>query len=420
MRSDSDVTRKVMLSIIASIYDPLGLLGPMIVLGKVLFQEATRRKLAWDEILPPDLLERWLYWLDSMKDIGKLRVPRCIKPTAFNDASLEIHHFSDASETAYGVCTYLRCVNKQGEISTILAISKSKVAPIKSITLPRLELQAAVMAVQVDGLLRKQLDLSFLSSYFWVDSEIVLKYIANDDKRFHVFVANRLSIIHQLSSPDQWRHVSVDINPADLVTRGKSIASMNMNTWLYGPSFLKQYKSDWEVQDVDVSLSESDPEIKQEVRTCVANASAVSATDYLLAYFSDWYKLKRSVAWLLRFKMYLKMHQAHNSVDSRHLTVSELKQAEIAILQYVQGCAYEKETQALSKGKDGEKNSPIKHLSPVLGPDGLLRVGGRLKQCDIESICTQPIIVPHIHPVAKCIAHYFHNIGHLQNGWSLQ
>ena len=137
----------------------------------------------------------------------------------YNDAAIELHHFSDASSKGYGCCSYVRCTNKLGMINVNLIMSKSKVAPLKACTIPRLELQAAVLAVKVDALLKRELDLNFAQSYFWTDSEIVLKYIQNDSRRFHVYVANRVSLIREFSEPSQWFYIDTKVNPADLVTR---------------------------------------------------------------------------------------------------------------------------------------------------------------------------------------------------------
>lgn len=147
---DCKVTRRTMLSFSASMYDPLGLLSPITVIGKMLFQDATRLKLNWDENILADMSRRWREWLASLADLSLVRIQRCLLPTQFSDSYLELHHFSDASQHAYGCCTYLRVVHKNGSVLTALVFSKSRLAPIKPITLPRLELQAALLAVQVD------------------------------------------------------------------------------------------------------------------------------------------------------------------------------------------------------------------------------------------------------------------------------
>ena len=159
------VTRRDVLSAIASFYDPLGLISPLVIKGKVIFQEATKLKLCWDDTLPKDLTDAWIRWLQSLQEVRKLQFDRCIKPSEFDDAALELHHFSDASEVAYGSCSYLRAVNKEGKVYTCLIMAKGKVAPIKKVTLPRLELQAAVLSVKLDQLLKRALELEFIETH---------------------------------------------------------------------------------------------------------------------------------------------------------------------------------------------------------------------------------------------------------------
>ena len=149
------------------------------------------------------LQKKWNNWLSALDSVTELKISRCIKPHQFNDAHVELHHFSDASQLAYGSCSYPRCVNRTGQVHVSLIMSKSRVAPIKSITIPRLELQAAVLSARIDSLLLGELDLTLGPSYFWTDSEIVIKYIHNESRRFQVFVENRVSIIHQLTAVEQ-------------------------------------------------------------------------------------------------------------------------------------------------------------------------------------------------------------------------
>jgi hypothetical protein len=206
------------LSVVSSVFDPLGLVSPVVITGKMILQDATRMKLQWDDELPGDLQDRWRAWLAAVSKLACLRIPRCMKPKNLDDANIQLHHFSDASQRAYGCCTFIRCVNQHGEIHIILAMSKAKVAPLKCLTIPRLEPQAAVLAAQVDSMLRRELDLHISESFFWTDSEIVLKYIQNETRRFHVFVGNRLSIIRSLTKPNQWNFIPGTSNPADMVT----------------------------------------------------------------------------------------------------------------------------------------------------------------------------------------------------------
>ncbi|XP_014674050.1 PREDICTED: uncharacterized protein LOC106814267 [Priapulus caudatus] len=216
------VTRRRMLSLISSVFDPLGLISPIVITGKILFQEATRLKLSWDDEVPIDLGRKWEIWQGTLLDLRLISVARCIMPTESRDAVCELHHFSDASEKAYGRCTYMRCISKQGRIHTTLVMSKGRVATIKQLTIPRLELQAAVLSAKVDCLLRRELELCITKSYFWTDSELVLKYIKNEARRFQVFVGNRISTIRQLTEPDQWYYIASEDIPADVITRGEA------------------------------------------------------------------------------------------------------------------------------------------------------------------------------------------------------
>ena len=175
-------TKRKMLSQLSMLYDPLGLIGPVIHRGKILFQDANRMKLNWDSSMPLSLIRDWEIWLKSLKNLSQMIYPRCICPPDFVDAAVEFHHFSDASQVGYGAVTYIRSINAKGVIHVALLTSKSRLAPLKQITIPRLELCAAVLAVNLDFKVKRILEFNFLPSTFWTDSKIVLAYIASETK----------------------------------------------------------------------------------------------------------------------------------------------------------------------------------------------------------------------------------------------
>ncbi|XP_071848188.1 uncharacterized protein [Apostichopus japonicus] len=334
------LTRWRMLSIVSSIFDPLGLISPVVLSGKLLFQEATARGLSWDEEIPPDIVRAWDTWAQSLSSVSRLRVPRCIKPCSFDDAFIELHHFSDASSKGYGCCCYVRCVNRKGEIHVQLVMSKSKVAPLKLRTIPRLELQAAVLAVKVDSLLRRELALEFAKSYFWTDSEIVLKYIHNDSRRFHVFVGNRVSLIREFSDPQQWFHIETKANPADLVTRNCSFSKFNSSKWFNGPDKLGRYKNDWQTAKLNsLVLTDDDPEVKETdvtvgYTTVAGHVSPPGLSDVgdsdeplyrIMNHYSSWFKMKRGLAWLLRLvRFFLRGRNLWADYLSKKFVVQEI------------------------------------------------------------------------------------------------
>jgi len=171
--------------------------------------------------------------------------------------SSQLHHFSDASEAAYGSVSYLRLVNEEGRVHCSFLFAKSRLAPLKSVSIPRLELSAATLSVHHDKMLKRESEMSFSDpSVFWTDSMSVLRYVKNESKRFHTFVANRITTIRDGSTPDQWYHVEGAMNPGDHTSRGLSAdAFLNCTEWLLGPEFLWKCELKWP-KLTDSSLSQ--------------------------------------------------------------------------------------------------------------------------------------------------------------------
>ena len=176
--------------------------------------------LGWDDPIPEECSEHWEAWLSELPKLENLRIQRCFQPPDFGKVvSTELHHFSDASQRGYGAVSYLRFINAEGVNHCSFVMGKSRLAPLKTITIPRLELSAAVLATKLDKSIRKEIDIPICESVFWTDSMCVLSYIASKDRRFRTFVANLVSSIHKVSSPSQWNYVDTKSNPADDASR---------------------------------------------------------------------------------------------------------------------------------------------------------------------------------------------------------
>ena len=177
-----------------------------------------------------------------MCKLDQLRVPRFYKPDNFDKVERVELHFSDACQEGYGQCIYIKLISTTGQVHCALVMAKSRVTPLKTITIPRLELTAAVVSVRIHKLLKGELEYDNISEIFWTDSKVVLGYIANDSKRFHVYVANRVQTIRDHTTPDQWRFVETHNNPADHASRGMTADEIcDSKIWWNGPEFLWHY-----------------------------------------------------------------------------------------------------------------------------------------------------------------------------------
>jgi len=371
----------------------------------------------WDEKLNEANKRLWSQWKSELSMLEMFEIDRCIKPGEFgNVLSYQLHHFCDASLDAYGTASYLRIVNENGHIHCAFMLGKSRLAPMRSVTIPRLELLAAVMAVKVDGILRREVRVPLSQSVFWTDSTTVLQYISNRTRRFKTFVANRVAIINDSSVPEQWRHVGSELNPADDASRGAGASDMlNKFSWKYGPSYLWRSEDHWPQTPVNVpDLLKSDAEVKPAAKCHAVATMEMNCVDELLQRYSSWLHLKRTVAWLRRFICWLSVRQsdagtAIKTVNMKpRLEVEEMREAETAILKYIQKQCFGMEVYALSTGDSVSKSSSICALEPFKDSDGLIKVTGRLKLAPIPNSARHPIILPREHHVTELIVRYVH------------
>jgi hypothetical protein len=188
------------------VYDPLGFVCPFMLPTKIIMQDLCRKNLGWDDPILYKHLLRWKNWQEVPK-IEQLRVPRCFKPPEFGEiASSQLHHFSDTLQRGYGAVSYLRLTNQNAQIHCSFVMGKARLALLKETTIPRLELSTAVVATRLDKMIRAEIDIPIDTSLFWTESTCVIGYIANKDKRFQMFVANRVASIREVISPSQWRY----------------------------------------------------------------------------------------------------------------------------------------------------------------------------------------------------------------------
>ena len=262
-KMEQPLTKRGILSILSSVYDPLGLASPFVLIARRIVQSLCQEKVGWDDPIPEKEKEQWERWIDGLRDMKRISVPRCIQP--FHPVQMELNHFSDASEVAYGVVSYLRVIAKDGRIECTIVMAKSRLAPLKRLTLPRLELQAATLAARQNALPRKELGLDLRPPTYWTDSTTVLQYISNTTARYHTFVANRVAEIQNATNVEEWRHVPTHKNPADDASRGVSASDLSGSRWLRGPAFLRLPPEQWPSTPVIRPSDEAELEVKKAI-----------------------------------------------------------------------------------------------------------------------------------------------------------
>ena len=414
----SPLTRRGILSTISTLFDPLGLVAPINLKAKAILQQLCKNKVGWDQELPQKSTYQWLNWLSALPCLSNLSIARCYKPQRFKRlVDRQLHLFSDASEKGYGACAYLRLTDKSNQIHTTLVMGKSRVAPIKATTIPRLELQAAVVACRMNTMIKHELQQEISRTVFWTDSNIVLGYINNERKRFKTFVANRLAVIHDNSDVSQWQHVPTEENPADMASRGIDPQdNRKLNEWLHGPEFLRRPETFWPAQsNVSVPIPDTDKEVR-----CDAAVNVIQTIDFnfmkdLMSRYSDWYRLQKAVAWLIRFKnmccvKYLKQDVI---VPKGYLTVEEIKHATHVIIRNVQRDMFPEELKCLANDQY-PKSSKLAKLCPYM-EGGLMRVGGRISSSTkLPRDAKHQIILPKRHHVTDLIVRACHlSSGHM-------
>ena len=407
-QKEAVLTRRGLLSYLSSVYDPVGFVCPFVLIAKLLFQHETRLRKSWDAPLEHGHATGFLKWVELLPQLRDISIPRCMLPPVNEDVRIELHHFADASSEAYGTASYIRSINSEGIVSVSFIFGKSRLAPIKPVTIPRLELMAAVIAVNVDCMLRKELTVPLCQSYFWTDSTCVLAYIKNVESRFSVFVANRLAAIHQHTSSDQWRYVPTTLNPADDASRG--IKPLELSRWFEGPKFLLENESEWPDDPQTLQISETDPDVKQPtsvmaVASDLATSSASSdhVMTSLFSRYSSWYRLKRAVVWIQQFIMWLK---SKKKAEVRMITPADMEMAELSIIRQVQKLTLPSYSDILH-GVVARSNRLFK-LEPFADHNGLIRVGGRLKYAPLsDEAKNQVLLMPDSH-VTKLIVRGAH------------
>ncbi|XP_022835506.1 uncharacterized protein LOC111362962 [Spodoptera litura] len=434
-------TKREALKIVMSLFDPLGLASPVTIRAKQLLQEVWRRGTGWDDNIDEDLAEKWVIWLKHLDDLKNITIPRSY--LGYSDAALlELHVFSDASESAYAAVLYWRTTSSEGEIQTSLIVAKAKVTPLKLTSIPRLELQAAVMGVRLAEAVVREHQVKPTRTVFWTDSKTVLSWIRSGSRSYKPYVAHRIAAIEEGSTVNDWRWVPTKLNVADDATRDVPTDFNRDARWYAGPDFLRHPEVTWPVEEktpVNPTGEEKTLHVSTEP---LVNGLTRALPDP--ARFSNWNRLRYTAARVLLFIDLLRNHKQYvhyrrtkknkesdpswrrprqpkslpkgtsqsvpkpKVIGARPVTAEFLRRAEELLMRASQQEAFPQELQDLSREGRVDKNSRISSLSIAL-VNGTLRLDGRINAAkDIGPERKNPMILDGDHPVVRLWVEHTH------------
>ena len=413
------------------LFDPLGLVSPFVIVAKMLLQELWSRGYDWDDVIVDEISNRIVSWIEQMEFVPAVRVPRCLRE-AKEVKKQSIVTFVDASLKAYGAVIYLLCEYEDLSESCRMIASKTKVAPLKPVSVPRLELMGAVLGLRLTQRIIAILDLSMDTVMFFSDSNDVLWWIRGLGRNFRAFVANRIGEIQLATEPAQWQYVPSQQNPADLCTRGVNPQELSQSSlWWNGPPWLLENRTTW----LKMSF-EKCPENLPDKRAKSHKSSNGSGAILKNCHFQR-PVLKRDepgqVVWRLdprRYSDWIRLVNLHELVrraihnmkkgekkTSRALQPEERRGAEEEIIRAAQREAFRVEHKALVEKKQISPKSVLLKLNPCLDEEGVIRSDSRLRFAEYLAYDVRfPIILPKGHWVTKLIVKHFHELANHSAG----
>jgi hypothetical protein len=317
------LTKRRILSQLAGIFDPIGVAAAIIVKSKIAMQELWQLGVGWDDDIPTEEQRKWLKLFQEISALNNVKFPRCLTPSGtIGNPTLII--FCDASRLAFGTCAYVRWKLFEGNFGVRFVAARSRVAPLKELTIPRLELQAAVLASRLGKTVINESRLVFEAVVYFSDSRVVLAWIKGQPRSYKPFVSSRISEIQSNSKPDEWLHCPTHLNVADDVTKGISSEEIN-GRWLNGPEFLKLPTDHWPMEQDVPNMSEVNKERRKIRITC---ATTIAEPVIKCEVFSKWRRLLRVTAYVLRFCRNIRIKSTRDEGDDK-IDIGPLKPEEI-------------------------------------------------------------------------------------------
>lgn len=393
------ITRRFILSCVQRVFDPIGFTCPATLYPKILLQESWKTKLSWDDGVPIEIENKFLKWYRELSLLNQVRIPR-YTTKSLDFESMSLHVFCDASKSAYSSVVFLRSGTNANTVEVSLMMAKTRIAPLKPITIPRLELMACCLGVRLAKTIRDAMERKTIPTHYWTDSSTVLYWIT-ENMAWGTFVHNRVKEIRQLTNKDTWRHVPGLHNPADLPSRGCTVKFLQNSLWWEGPGWLKLEEEGWPKSERAFNKEEVLSEQKKCQNSTISNINQNQEEQWYLKYFSKYSKIIRMTAWILRFSNNCRL-PTENRVNGE-LSVEEINQAEIQMMKQVQKEGFS------DQGKD-----KLKTLCTYQDSEGIIRTKTKISTRKNESEGFKyPIILPSQHPLVRNMIYEEHtNMSH--------
>ncbi|XP_045534341.1 uncharacterized protein LOC123721079 [Papilio machaon] len=389
------ITKRSILSDIQKLFDPLGWIAPSIVLAKMLMQKLWLQKLTWDETVSEELEQEWRQLRFDFDTVQNIKVKRWIGTTTTNKDKIQLHGFSDASTHAYAAVVYIR-TETNGRIETNLIAARTRVAPLKTISLPRLELCGALLLSKLMKQIGEALRIPTSQMYAWTDSSIVISWLSGDPNRWKPFVANRVIEIIENINHNHWNHVQSQDNPADPASRGMLLSALKTcDLWWNGPNWLSEkdikiIKQDIESTQLEMKnklMDKNKPEI-----TYLITDEPVKEETTLISQLENFDNLSELLNTIVYCKRFLNLKK-HIKANAKEITVKEIEEALKFCIRKAQEEEFHADISKLKNKKQVSKKSKLKSLSPFLDEENILRVGGRLRHADLDQNRKHPLII---------------------------
>jgi hypothetical protein len=330
------------------------------------------------------LQQAWNNLHCTIPNLSNFQIPR--KVICADATSIQFHWFCDSSEQAYGACLCIRSTNKNNQVLCELLCSTSKIAPLKRLTILRLELCAAVLLAKIFRRVTRTLTIAVHESYLWTDSSIVLAWLQGASNRWKTFVCNWVALIQEATSSATWQHLPTQSNPADLISRGMDPTTLSTSTlWWHGPQWLLQEPFSWPSSEVTP--------LETNLETRNVHVALNQANEGFTQKFSKLNRIIRVTAFCKRFSNNCRQPTANRQTAS--LTTQDLHQALTCCVKVAQQTTYAQEVTDLLNTQEVSTTSSLKTLHPFVVHEGLIRVGGRLQQSALPFRTMHPVI---LHP----------------------